>query len=161
MPKKPKDQSREEKQWVRKSTYLFLYDACNAYGARSPAIHAADAQTFCATCRLRPSTRNRRWCKGTRYTSPLQLWREAPPPLRVLDGWYMIRSFRVPVRWYIHSGSQMADTFVKGLRWMRPPFRVSDGCYLRWGFRDGWDLYFWFQVGCSLQGSFQFLNPKP
>jgi hypothetical protein len=57
--------------------------------------------------------------------------------------------------------SEMADTFVKGFRWMRPPFRVSDGCYLRWGFRDGWDLYLWFQVGCYLQGAFQFLNPKP
>jgi hypothetical protein len=31
--------------------------------------------TFRATCRLWASTRNRRWCNGTRYTSPQQLWR--------------------------------------------------------------------------------------
>ncbi len=77
------------KKWVRKSAYLFLCDARSARIARSPGIHVADAQTFCASCRLRPSTQNRRWCNGTRYTSPLQLWREAPTSFRVSDGWYM------------------------------------------------------------------------
>jgi hypothetical protein len=40
MPKKPKDQSREEKKWVRKSAYLFLCDACNARSG----INIADAE---------------------------------------------------------------------------------------------------------------------
>jgi Zn finger protein HypA/HybF involved in hydrogenase expression len=30
-------------------SYPFLCDACNVCGARSQAIHAGDAQTFCAT----------------------------------------------------------------------------------------------------------------
>jgi hypothetical protein len=48
---------------------------------------------------------------------------------------------------YGQLGFQLDDTSVqdlrwlipsfKGFRWMRPPSRVSDGCYLRSGFSDG------------------------
>jgi hypothetical protein len=60
MPKKPKDQSREEKKWVRKSAYLFLCDACNACNARSE-IHIADAQLSVSTVGFNPEPAMVQW----------------------------------------------------------------------------------------------------
>ncbi len=151
MPKKPKDQSREEKKWVRKSAYLFLCDACNARSG----INIADAELSVRDVDfgLQLGTGDGAMERATlHHCNSGDLW---PTRFRVSDGWYIIVSFRDPLRWYIHSGSQMADTFVKVFRWMRPPFRVSDRCYLRWGFSAGWDLYLTFrwmeiQLGFSM-----------
>jgi hypothetical protein len=137
MPKKPKDQSREEKKWVRKWAYLFLCDARNAYSARSPGIHVADPQTFestCASCRLRRSTRNRRLCNGTRYTSPV----DSGENLRRHLG------FQMDDIWYGHLGIQLDDTSIQDLRWLIPPLRVL----------DGWDLHLGFQTDVTFVEGF-------
>jgi hypothetical protein len=82
MPKKPKDQSREEKKWVRKSVYLFVCDACNARRG----IHIADAQLSVrhVDCGLQLGTGDGAMERATLHHS--NSGDPSPTPLRVSDG---------------------------------------------------------------------------